>query len=115
PVLFRAVVAPRKRNDHRVTALDLAEPADRAGVVGQGVVGKDAAGGDVGTHGMSASRVARPPRHSCRVRWKDLTPPAKQIGRPTPTAGAQCCVWPAVTAGAEGDRAPMTGRTAEPL
>ena len=50
-VLFRAVMAAREREDQRVAALELAERPDGAGVVGQRVIGEDAAGGDVGTHG----------------------------------------------------------------
>ena len=78
-MLLGAVVAARERDDHRIAALQLAEPADGAGVVGQCVVGEDAADGDVGTHGMTASQVARPTRHSCRLRDKDLPLQAKQI------------------------------------
>jgi hypothetical protein len=50
-VLLRAVVAAREREDQRVAALEFAEPADGAGVVGERVIGEDAAGNDVGTHG----------------------------------------------------------------
>ena len=55
PVLFRAVVATRQREDQRVPALELAQRADGAGVVGQRIIGEGAAGDDVGTHGMTAS------------------------------------------------------------
>src|SRR5256885_13111424 len=59
-VLLRAVVAAREREDQRVVALQLAEPAWRARVIGQLVVGKAAAGRDVRTHGSSpiATRAA---------------------------------------------------------
>ena len=50
-VLLRAVVAAREREYQRVAALELAEPADGAGVVGQRVIGEYIAGDDVGTHG----------------------------------------------------------------
>ena len=50
-VLFGAVVTAGKREDQRIAALEFAERADGAGVVGQRVVGEDAAGDDVGTHG----------------------------------------------------------------
>ena len=56
PVLLGAEVAARQREHERVTALQLAERPDGAGVVGQGVVREDAAGDDVGTHGATASR-----------------------------------------------------------
>src|SRR6185312_7251506 len=49
-VLFRAIVAAGEREDQRVVALQLAEPAHGIGVVGQLVVGKDPARHDVGTH-----------------------------------------------------------------
>jgi hypothetical protein len=54
-VLLRAVVAACEREDQRIAALDLAERADRAGVIGQRIVGEDAAGDDVGTHEVTAS------------------------------------------------------------
>jgi hypothetical protein len=44
PVLFRAVVATREREDHRIPALYLAQRADGAGVVGQRIIGEGAAG-----------------------------------------------------------------------
>ena len=50
-VLLRAVVAAGQREDQRVAALQLAERADDAGVVRERVVGEDATGNDVGTHG----------------------------------------------------------------
>src|SRR6476620_2614003 len=52
-VLFRAVVAAGEREDQRVVALQLAEPAHGIRVVGQLVVGKDAARHNVGTHADS--------------------------------------------------------------
>ena len=54
-VLLRAVVAAREREDQRVVALQLAEPAWRARVIGQLVVGKGASGRDVSAHGWSPS------------------------------------------------------------
>ena len=64
-MLFRAVVAARERQDQRVPALELAERADRAGLVGQRVIGEGPTGDDVGTHEMTASplmpRVRRRP------------------------------------------------------
>ena len=57
-VLLRAVVAACQRQDERVVALDLPDAADGAGVVGQRVVGEDAAGADVGTHGVTSSAGA---------------------------------------------------------
>src|SRR5215468_5254396 len=52
-VLFRAVVAAGEDEDQGVVALELAELAGGAGVVGQRVVGEGAAGDDVGTHGLT--------------------------------------------------------------
>ena len=66
-VLFRAVVAAGKREDQRIAALEFAQRADRAGVVGQRVIGEDSAGNDVGTHGKTASHLVlrtRPTRSS---------------------------------------------------
>jgi hypothetical protein len=57
-VLLGAVVAAREQEDQRVAALELAEPANGGSVVGQRVIREDAAGDDVGTHGMTASHVA---------------------------------------------------------
>src|SRR5262252_369026 len=57
-VFLGAVVAAGQGQDHRVAALQFAERADGAGVVGQRVVGEGAAGGDVRTHGMTTSYVA---------------------------------------------------------
>lgn len=61
PVLFRAVVATRERQDQRVPALELTQRADGAGVVGQRIIWEGAAGDDVGTHGL----IASPPRRGC--------------------------------------------------
>src|SRR3954449_5294137 len=49
-VLLRAVVAAREREDQRIVALELAEPARRSRVIGQLVVREHAAGCDVGAH-----------------------------------------------------------------
>src|SRR6478752_1919435 len=57
-VLFRAVVAARKREDQRIVALKLAERTNDVRVVGQLVVGKRAAGCDVGAHCWLPFQVA---------------------------------------------------------
>src|SRR4051812_29303315 len=49
-VLLGAVVAAREREDQRIVALELAEPARRSRVIGQLVVREHAAGCDVGAH-----------------------------------------------------------------
>jgi hypothetical protein len=58
-VFFGAVVAAGEGEgeDHWVAALQFAELADGAGVVGQRVVGEGAAGDDVRMHGMTAFHV----------------------------------------------------------
>src|SRR5215212_1114986 len=56
-VLLWAVVAAREREDHRILALDLAEPARDALVVGQLVVGESVAWDDVGAHRALLSLV----------------------------------------------------------
>jgi hypothetical protein len=75
-VLFGAVVASREREDQRIATLDPAERADGAGVIGQRVIGEDAARDDVGTRGMTATHVAsrtRPARRPCRHHfWHQL-------------------------------------------
>jgi len=45
------------REDQRLAALHLAERRDGAGVVGQRVVGEDAARDDVETHSRTASQI----------------------------------------------------------
>jgi hypothetical protein len=50
-MLLPAVVAAREGEDQRILALDPAEGAIGAGVVGQRVVWDQAAGPDVGAHG----------------------------------------------------------------
>ena len=62
-VLLRAVVAARERQDHRVLALELAEPAGDVLVVGQFVVGERAARDNVSAHSavLSAGCIAFPP------------------------------------------------------
>src|SRR3954467_9095353 len=50
-VLLRAEVAAREREDQGIVALQLAEPSRDIRVIGQLVVRKRAAGGDVGAHG----------------------------------------------------------------
>src|SRR5579863_7866588 len=54
-VLFRTIVAARECQDQRILALDLAERASDAILVGKLVVGECAAGGDVRAHGASPS------------------------------------------------------------
>ena len=49
-VLLRAVMAPRQREDQRVVALELAQPAHRVGVIRQGEIRETTAGSDVGSH-----------------------------------------------------------------
>jgi hypothetical protein len=49
-VLLRAVVAARERQDQRVVALQLAEPAGRARVIRQLVVGEGGPGHHVSAH-----------------------------------------------------------------
>ena len=49
-VFFRAVVATRKRQDQWVIALEFAEPAQGARVIGQLKVGKNGPSYDIGTH-----------------------------------------------------------------
>src|SRR5580700_10848785 len=82
-VLLRAVIAACERENQRVATLNLAELADGAGVVRQGVVREDAAGFDVGTHGWNASHVTRwmvradhanapPAATGTRVCWSQL-------------------------------------------
>jgi len=51
-VLLRSKVTTGEHQDQRVTALKLAEPANRVGVVGKFVVGEDAAGDNIGTHAL---------------------------------------------------------------
>ena len=51
-VLLRAVVAAREREDQGVVALQLAELARHFRVIGQLVVGNDAAGNDVRAHSI---------------------------------------------------------------
>jgi len=66
-------MAAGQREDHRVAALELAEPADGTSAVGQRVVRKDAAGDEIGTRGMTASHM--------KVRGRDramLMPPLPQ-------------------------------------
>jgi hypothetical protein len=50
-VLFRAIVAARQYEDQRIAALQLAESTNSAGVIEQYVIGEEAAGSDVATHG----------------------------------------------------------------
>ena len=57
-VLLGAVVPAGEGEDERVVALDLAEAAHSVHVIGQLVVGKSAAGCDVGTHGGTPLSVA---------------------------------------------------------
>ena len=59
-VLLRAEVAARERQDQRIVSLELAEPARRARVVGQLVVGEHAARRDVGAHRAHDSSSTRP-------------------------------------------------------
>ena len=54
-VLLRAEVAAREREDQRIIALKFAEPAQRAGVIGELVVGKSGAGHDVRAHSWTPS------------------------------------------------------------
>src|SRR5690348_3361643 len=49
-VLLRAVVAASEREDERVFPLQLAQPAQRARVIGQLVIGENSSGNDVRTH-----------------------------------------------------------------
>ena len=49
-VLFRAIVAARQREDERIVALQLAEFAQFARVIGQFVVGENASGDDIRAH-----------------------------------------------------------------
>ena len=84
-VLLRAVVAPREREDQRVVALQLAEPARRVRVIGQLVIGKRGSGHHVRSHsGLLAVQLlvcgqscrfsgtgAAPPGR-CSPRWHDL-------------------------------------------
>ena len=49
-VLLRTVMAAREREDHRVVALQLAEPARRVRMIGQLIVGEDASGRHVRAH-----------------------------------------------------------------
>ncbi|MFE7860189.1 DUF488 domain-containing protein [Streptomyces sp. NPDC057403] len=83
-VLLGAVVPAGQREDQRIAALQLAEPTDRAGVVGQGEVREDPARNDVGTPGVShLSSSARSPRHgrgARRVR-RGPAPRPRRLGR----------------------------------
>jgi hypothetical protein len=63
-VLLRAVMAAREREDQRVIALQLAESAQCARVVGQLVVGKGASGHDVRAHDFTPSMA---------IAWVSLT------------------------------------------
>jgi hypothetical protein len=77
-VLLRAVVAAREGKDQRIVALQLAQAADGAGVVGQLVVGKGGSGNDVGTHDV-------PPSSSrCNKDWN-----AAGVVAPVETPGPQ--------------------------
>ncbi len=51
-VVLRAEVPARQHQDERVVALQLAEPAPRAGVIGQLIVGKPGARNDVCAHDL---------------------------------------------------------------
>ena len=55
-MFLRAVMTAGERQDQRIPALEFAQRADRAGVVGQRVVGEGRAWGDVRTHGSTASQ-----------------------------------------------------------
>jgi hypothetical protein len=69
-VLFRAVMAARKRQDQRIIALDLAEPARCARLIGQLIVRKNVSGYKVITHDWIPSTDAGEPastrRHAIR-------------------------------------------------
>src|SRR5271168_363965 len=56
-VLLGAVVPAREREDQGVLALDLAELSRNVLVIGQLVIGKGAAGGDVAAHDLLLSMV----------------------------------------------------------
>jgi hypothetical protein len=58
-MVLGAEVAPRQDKDHRVVAVQLAESAPLAGVVGQFVVREPAPGNDVGSHGTVSLVVSR--------------------------------------------------------
>jgi hypothetical protein len=67
PVLSGAVVAMCQGEDQRVVALKLAEPAHHADVVGESIIGKDAAGSDVRshmTHRHTQGRSVAPVKHT---------------------------------------------------
>src|ERR1700750_1956591 len=71
-MFLRAVVAARQGQDHWIVPLDLAQRADGVGVVGERVVGEDAAWPDVGTHSLTASLAQTTSTHClsvcCRLR-----------------------------------------------
>ena len=59
-VLLGTEVAPREREDQRVVALQVAEPARRACVIGQLVVGKRSSGHHVRSHRSDSFGVTAP-------------------------------------------------------
>ena len=98
-VLLRAVVAAREREDQRVVALQLAELARRVRVVGQLVVGKRAAGHDVGTHRRDSFGGCRSEQvFPHRSLPEGVTRPARSLGISAcplmQIAGARSCARP---------------------
>src|ERR1700724_1647505 len=79
-MLFGAVVAARQGKDQRIAALQLAEPAHRAGVIRESVIGEGAAGPDVRTHWMTASRSSLGDGMTI-ARATPLSPPWKPLAR----------------------------------
>src|SRR3954447_20883560 len=103
-VLLRAVVPARQREDQRVAALDLAERADVAFVIGQRVIREDAAGDDVRAHGDACLSVG-----TCGYRSSCWPPSMSNVA---PVSAVFVMTWTASAATSAGPTTRPTGSVA---